>query len=84
MLPNTTLHGMLHPTIMYKKSFQSLQCKNVFCFVWYSVTVLRCYLHLRWHYFDALASLRELERFGASVENPTLVLGDLKVASHLG
>ena len=35
-------------------------------------------------YFDALASLRELERFGASVENPTLVLGDLKVASHLG
>ena len=22
----------------------------VFCFVWYSVTVLRCHLHLRWHY----------------------------------
>ena len=24
---------------------------NVYCFVWYSCPVLRCYLHLRWHYF---------------------------------
>ena len=42
------------PLSCIKNPFNLYSVSNVFCFVWYGVTVLRCYLHLRWHYFDSL------------------------------